>query len=174
MIEYFAAIFFAAGVAPLGAPDAGTPPPVSPATFKHPVQIDADKLEIQGKKNQAIWAGHVKAVRGGTRLSCDRLIAHFTPAQEITRLECLGGVEVLDGDRWAKGERAEFDNVAGLLVVTGSPEMRQGPNHMRGTKVTFHVESDVVEVESPKVVFETAPRGGVPVPAAPKKKGKGP
>lgn len=172
MIEFFLMAFLA-GPQPArggaGAPDAGTPPAVSPATFKRPVEITADKLEIAGKRNEAIWSGHVRAKRGPTRLKCDRLIAHYTGAQEVTRIECVGGVEVEDGDRWAKGDRADFDNVAGVLVVTGSPEARQGPNHMRGTQVTFRVDKDVLEVENAQAIFETSGKGVPPLGGGAKK-----
>jgi lipopolysaccharide export system protein LptA len=159
VIEFFMMAFFVAGQA-RPASDGGTPAPaVSPANFKRPVEITADRLAITGRRNEAVWYGHVKARRGPTLLRCDRLTAHYTQAQEITRIECVGGVEVEDGDRWAKGERADFDNVAGVLEVTGSPEARQGPNRMRGTKVTFRVEKDVIEVENAQTVFETSGRG---------------
>ena len=155
MIEYLAAALLAASP-PAGKPDGGTNV-LAPASFKHPVEISADKLEILTRKNQAIWVGHVRAVRGSTSLSCERLVAHYTTAQEVTRLECTGGVEVQDGNRWARGERADFDNVAGVLVVTGSPEARQGPNRMWGSKVTFFMDSDLLQVEQARTVFETAP-----------------
>jgi lipopolysaccharide export system protein LptA len=67
---------------------------------------------------------------------------------------------VRDGEKWARGDRAEFDNVRGVLVVTGNPEARQGPNFMRGTKVTFVVGKDTLEVENARTVFET--ERGVP------------
>lgn len=158
MIEYLAiALLLAAGPSP-GKPDGGTGTGArSPSNLKHPVEISADKLEILARKNQAIWVGHVKARRGSTHLSCDRLVAHYTSTQEVVRLECTGGVEVTDGNRWARGARADFDNVAGILVVTGSPEARQGPNQMWGTKVTFYIETDLLEVEQARTVFETAP-----------------
>jgi len=158
-----------AGGRDAGTPDAGTPRAVSPAQFKRPVEILADKLEIAGKRNEAVWSGHVRARRGTTLLRCNRLIAHYSGQQEITRIECVGDVEAEDGDRWAKGERADFDNVAGVLVVTGSPEARQGPNHMRGTKVTFNVEQDTLEVENAVAIFETSGKGGL---RTPKPKGK--
>ena len=172
MIEFFLMAFFMASGPERPASDGGTAAPAgSPANFKRPVEITADKLAIAGKRSEAIWSGHVKARRGTTLLRCDRLIAHYTRAQEITRIECVGGVEVEDGDRWAKGERADFDNVTGVLEVTGSPEARQGPNHMRGTKVTFLVEKDVIEVQNAQTVFETSARGG-PVPGTRSKGGK--
>ena len=155
MIEYLAAAVLAASP-PAGKPDGGTKTLV-PASIKHPVEISADKLEILTRKNQAVWVGNVKAVRDSTHLSCKRLVAYYTAAQEVTRIECTGGVEVQDGNRWARGERADFDNVAGVLVVTGSPEARQGPNRMWGSKVTFFIDSDLLQVEQARTVFETAP-----------------
>jgi lipopolysaccharide export system protein LptA len=138
--------------------------PFPGADFKHPVEINSDHLEIVGKKNQAIWVGHVQAQRGTTHLSCQRLVAYYTTTQEISKLECLGNVEVTDGDKWAKGERADFDNLSGVLDVTGSPEARQGKNHMRGTKVTFHVDSDVIEVKNAVTLFESSAQRPPPLP----------
>ncbi|MDQ3265291.1 MAG: LptA/OstA family protein [Myxococcota bacterium] len=139
----------------------GKPPPTAPRptaqqlrSGSQQIDIKADRLEIQGRANQAVWVGRVRAKRGNTDLSCDRLVAYYTPDQQISKIECTGSVEMHDGDRWAKGERAEFDNARGVLIVTGSPEAQQGPNHMRGTKVTFHMEKDLVQVENPVVVIK--------------------
>jgi lipopolysaccharide export system protein LptA len=169
VIEFILVAFFLAPP-----PDAGTaasPPPAASASpsasssqgrlsataFKNPVQITADRLEVLGKKSQAVYSGRVKAVRGDTTISCGRLVAEYTRAQEITRIECVDGVEVTSGERWAKGERAVFDNIAGVLVVTGSPEARQGPNRMAGTKVTFNIDRDTIEVENARTIFEMQP-----------------
>src|SRR3712207_8316542 len=65
--------------------------------------------------------------------------------------------------------RSDFNNVTGTLVVTGSPEARQGHNHMRGSKVTFRVSEDILDVEDARAIFETAGKGGVP--ALPKRRG---
>lgn len=166
MIEYFVLAFFVAGPA---APKTSAPNLATQGAgrrFRNPVEITADKLEILGKRQEAVWSGNVKAKRGTTDISCDRLVAHYTPDQEISRIECLGKVEVLDGDRWAKGERADFDNVSGRLVVTGNPEAKQGPNHMRGKKVTFHVGRDTLEVEDAVTTFESSDKRipSLPIP----------
>lgn len=173
MIEYFLMALVAAGTADAGrmaTPDAGSgtgtpaPKPVSPAEFKNPVDIVSDRFEIQGRRNEAVWTGNVRAVRGKTILTCQRLIAHYNKAQDITRIECVGNVEATHGDMWARGERADFDNVAGLLVVTGSPEARKGPNQIRGARILFDVTRDTISVERAETIFNTAPtrppRGG--------------
>jgi len=143
----------------LAAPDGGTGVP-SQKSVRQKIHITAEKLEIHGKGNELVWTGDVHADRGTTKLTCDRLVAHYTSDQEVSEIECLGSVEIVDGDRWAKGERAEFDNVRGILVVTGKPEARQGRNLMRGSKVTFYMEKDLIEVKDPDVtVHGTRLRG---------------
>ena len=151
MIEFFLMAFFAAR-SPRPA-DGGTRPAANQAA--NPVDIKSDDLEIFDKKHLAIWVGHVKAKSGTTDLSCDRLIAHYTKSQEITTIECVGNAEVQDGDKWARGERADFDNRTGVLEVTGSPEAKQGTTHVRGTKVIFYKDKDTIRVENARTVFET-------------------
>jgi lipopolysaccharide export system protein LptA len=117
------------------------------------VEIKADRLEILGKTQKAVWTGNVRATRGETKLRCDRLVAHYNRAREVTRIECTGLVEVIDKDKWAKGERAQFDNATGVLELTGSPEARQGANHLRGTKVVFTAGADVLRVDNARTVL---------------------
>jgi lipopolysaccharide export system protein LptA len=120
---------------------------------KAPVLIDAKHLKILGHENQAVWTGNVKAKRGTTNLKGAKLTAFYGQDKELLKLEVRGGAEVLDQDRWARGERADFDPKTGVLVVTGNPEARQGKNRMRGTKVTFTQGSDKLEVENPRTVI---------------------
>ena len=132
--------------------------PVAPSEFKNPVNITADRFEIQGRRQEAVWLGNVKAVRGRTILTCERLIAHYTKQQEINRIECVGRVEATHGDMWAKGERADFDNVSGILTVTGSPEARKGQNQLRGARIVFDVARDTISVEGgAQTVFPSLP-----------------
>lgn len=147
-----------------GHPDAGVVRPVGSAL--HPVYIDSDFLNIKGKKQEALWTGHVKTVRGTTHLTCDRMLAHYTPTQEVSRVECSGNVVVVDGDKWARGDHADFDNVTGILIVSGSPEAKQGANHVRGTKVTFDVDRDTIQVENARAVVESSQQGGPVIPKA--------
>jgi lipopolysaccharide export system protein LptA len=123
--------------------------------FNQPLQVTADHLQVQGKAKQATWTGHVHATRGTTQMQCQKLVAHYQNAEVVTRLECTGNVEVVDGDKWARGERADFDNTTGLLVVTGHPEAREGKNYMRGERILLDVTKDTMEVERARSILET-------------------
>jgi lipopolysaccharide export system protein LptA len=132
----------------LGSPDGG---------FRNPVDIECDKGRMDGPKQQLFCVGHVHVVRNTTDITCDRLIAYYANrnVNEVKRFECLGNVEAVDGDRWAKGDYADFNTEKEVLVLTGNPQARQGTNYMRGTKVTFYVNSDLIDVENVTGVLES-------------------
>lgn len=118
------------------------------------VEIDADKLVLEGSQSIAVWTGNVRARRGTTLLKANALTAFYDAAGVITRVEGRGNVEATDGDKWARGEKADYDNATEVLVVTGHPEARQGQSRMRGSKVTFVTGKDTVEVEDAVTVME--------------------
>ncbi len=165
MIEFLAMAFFVAQpTAPTAAADGGTRPPMlGSVALTNPVEITA-KL-ITGERNSATFTGDVRVKHRTLDLRCDKMVAFYTGAREVTRVECTGGVQAQDGDRFARGERAEYDVPSGVLVVTGSPEARQGGTYMTGTRVRLTLGSERLEVENARIVVETAP-------GAPPKRGK--
>ncbi len=161
MIPFALATLLAAAIAasPAAGPaDGGLK--VSPVSPKVPLLIDADHLHIEGKKQEAHWRGHVKVTRGTTNMFCNRLVAHYTEQHEVKRVQCYGNVEVFSEDKWAKGDQADFDNITGILIVTGNPEAKQGLNHVRGTKVTFSVDEDTIEVDNATALLKQMPEAG--------------
>jgi lipopolysaccharide export system protein LptA len=127
------------------------------ATPENPVFVDCDKGRMDGTQRRFVCTGHVKMVRNTTTLTCDRSIGHYLgkDATQITRLECFGNVVAIDGDRWAHGDHADYDTVKEVLVLTGNPEARQGTNTMKGDRVVFYVDTDLIEVERVKGVLES-------------------
>lgn len=175
MIEFLVMAFFVAQPVPAVAAatpaDAGPPPaadagsrgaaPLGPVDLKEPVQISADL--ITGEKTQAVLTGNVKVKHRTMDLRCDKMTAYYTQPRVVTRVVCTGGVQAEDGDRMARGERAEYDVGSGVLVVTGSPEARQGTTYMRGTKVRLTLGSERLDVENAVIIFES-PAGSNPAP----------
>ena len=174
MIEFLVMAFFVAQPLPAVAAtpaDGGTPPAadagaqgqgsLAPLDLDAPIQINADL--INGDKTHATLTGNVRATHRTLELKCDKMTAYFTQPRVVTRVVCTGGVNAVDGDRMARGERAEYDVASGVLVVTGSPEARQGTTYMRGTKVRLTLGSEKLEVENAVIIFESPP--STPAPA---------
>lgn len=126
------------------------------------VAIDADLLVLENPKSIATWKGNVRARRGNMLLTAPELTAHYDEHGAITRLEARGGVEATEADRWARGQRADYDVARGVLVVTGKPEAREGKTRMKGTKVTFLSGRNFLEVENATTVFEVEKKGAKP------------
>ncbi len=124
------------------------------------VSIDADLLTLEGPKNEAKWTGHVRAIKAKTTLLAPELTAHYDDKGEIDRVLARGGVEVTEGDRWARGQNADYDVPKDTLVVTGKPEAKQGKSRMKGTKVTFFSGSEFLEVENATTVIEVDRKKG--------------
>ena len=143
----------APGAAPGGTESGRTPL----ATPENPVFVDCDKGRMEGSTQRFVCTGHVKMVRNTTTLTCDRSIGHYLgkDATQVTRLECFGNVQAVDGERWARGDHADYDTVKEVLVLTGNPEARQGTNTMKGDRVVFYVDTDLIEVEKVKGVLES-------------------
>jgi lipopolysaccharide export system protein LptA len=145
----------APGPADPAAPPAASRKPL--ATPENPVEVSCDKGRMDGTLRQFICVGHVKMVRNTTTLTCDRSVAHYLgkDATQVTRLECFGNVEAVSGDRWARGDYADYDTVKEVLVMTGNPQARQGNNTMFGERVVFYVDTDLIEVQKVQGTLES-------------------
>ena len=85
------------------------------------VVVTSDTLEVLAKHNRAVYRGHVTATRDTTVIRSETMTVFYLPgAQDISRLQAEGQVEITDGDRWARGDQADYDNATGVLVVTGN------------------------------------------------------
>ncbi|HEX8698277.1 MAG TPA: LptA/OstA family protein [Myxococcaceae bacterium] len=160
MIEFLAMAFFVAQpVAPAAGTDGGTRSPMlGSVALRDPVEITSNL--ITGDRNSATFTGNVQVKHRTMDLRCDKMVAFYTETREVKRVECTGGVQAQDGDRYARGERAEYDVSSGVLVVTGSPEARQGTTYLKGTKVRLTLGSERVEVENARIVIESSPGQG--------------
>lgn len=145
-------------------PDAGV-------LLSRPVQVSADKLELLNKEQRAVYTGHAKAVRDSTTLTCQTITVEYGADREVTRILARGDVEAVDGDRWGRGDEADYDNTTGTLVLRGSPRARQGPREVEGQLVTFVTGTDriVVEKARTRVTDERAPSRDAGVAARPQR-----
>jgi lipopolysaccharide transport protein LptA len=154
VIEYLVMAFFVAQPPAPGTGAAASRPPVEAPPLRNPVEISA-RL-VSGSRNQAVFTGDVVVKHRTLDLRCDKMIAHYNGPREVTRVECVGNVRAVDGERTARGERADFDVPSGVLVVTGNPEARDRSTHLRGSKVRMTLGNENFEVENAVVTLETA------------------
>lgn len=131
-----------------------------------PVQIEAGRLEVRDKDRMATFSGRVKVVQGDTTMRCQKLIVFYEPKQsgsgpampaakpgpggssQISKLEASGGVTVTQKDQTATGKTGLFDMKTNTVTLLGDVLVSQGPNVLRGEKLTVDLTTGVSHVEA--------------------------
>ena len=116
-----------------------------------PVEITAQQLEVLQLERQSIFTGDVVAVQGEMTLYADKLIVYLQEAQQqIDRLEAIGGVKFVQLDRVATADRAVFQQVDEVLILTGNAVVTQGGNSVSGDEITLFIQEDRTVVKGSK------------------------
>lgn len=147
-----------------------------------PVRINSNTLEVRDKEKTAVFAGNVVVTQGDTTLRSPQLLVFYdgsaapadgqpSKSNQIRRLEATGGVVVQTKDQTATGEIGVFDVKSNTVTLTGKPViLTQGPNVIRGQKLTVDLTTGVSRFEGGRVESLILP-GSVKqeTPAAPKR-----
>ena len=118
------------------------------------VQIVAQQLKVERDSQTASWEKQVQLRRGTLLMQSPSLRAFYDEKGQLQKAVATGGVEVLDELRWAKSQTAQLDNKRGLIVLSGNPEIKEGNNHLRGSRISFTTGKHTLTVENAKTVFE--------------------
>jgi lipopolysaccharide export system protein LptA len=133
----------------------------------NPLEIKADKLRSENEGKKFIFTGNAVSTWGDLKIKSDILEVYANPesktdrkkatedisqaSQDLDKIIAIGNVDIKKGDRRAKGDRAHYDNKKQIIVITGKPNAIawEGENIIRGKKMTFYLEKDLLEVEQP-------------------------
>ena len=144
---------------------------------KAPVDVEADRLDIDDAKKEAVFVGGVHAVQGDFVIRSAELVATYagsaglgaeaagqqkSEAAHLTRLQAKKNVVVTSKDgQSATGDWADFDTRANTVTLGatagGNVVLNQGKNVIRGTKLVI----DMTTGES-IIRTEAATAGGTP------------
>lgn len=167
MIEYLVTAFFLAQpVQPATAsPSVGERAPGAEASAPRggETEITSKRMTILREQSTLVFKDEVRARHESMDLRCDELVAHYTQYKgryTATRGECVGDVRAVDGERTARGERADFDVPNRLLVVTGRPEARDPTAHLMGSELRLMLGGQNFEVKDATVTLKSAPLEG--------------
>jgi lipopolysaccharide export system protein LptA len=134
--------------------------------FKHdssqPIEITADSLEVRQADQQAIFSGSVVAGQGTLRLTADRLNVWYAETDgdgDIDRLRAEGDVFMTSGAEAARGAWAEYSVSTGVVTMGGGVVLTQGPNAIRGERLTIDLNAGQGRIEGGRVqsIFQPSP-----------------
>ena len=149
------------------------------ASSNGPIDITADNGTLVNSTCEATWSGSAEALQGTSRLRANVIRAFLkkkppagsAPAAAAAgpggaanpsdcgateRIEADGNVFYVTPDQVAHGDHAVYSADADQIVMTGDVIVVQGKNIVRGDKMTIHVSTRLVTIDS------TAQGRGVP------------
>lgn len=129
-----------------------------------PVRINANSLEVRDKDKVAVFSGNVVVQQGDTTLRSKDLMVYYDGAVgapqdgepmkqgQIRKLEATGGVVVNTKDQTATGDSGTFEMKTNTVTLVGKPVvLTQGPNVIRGQRLTVDLVSGVSRFEGGRV-----------------------
>jgi len=116
-----------------------------------PVEISADRLEVDQNTGRAVFSGNVLIGQGEMRLSADEVTVEYgeegQAGGEIRRLLAEGGVTLVNGGEAAEAGSAEYTIATGQVVMTEDVVLTQGRNALSGQKLTINLQDGTGTME---------------------------
>lgn len=108
-----------------------------------PVDVDADRIEVQDRADRAIFSGNVVARQGNMTMNAARLTVAYTNNNgvNVERLEASGGVTLRTPSETARGAFAIYDVDRRIVTMTGGVHLTQGRNRVQGGRLVLDLNS---------------------------------
>jgi lipopolysaccharide export system protein LptA len=151
-----ALIFAALGTAAIGAL-AHAQQPISALKGHNsnaPVDVAADRIEVQDRTDRAIFAGNVKVRQGELTMDTERVTVAYASAGgiQIQRLDASGGVVVRSPSETARGDFGIYDLNRRLITLIGGVQLNRGGSTINGARL-------VIDLNSGRAVIDGGPPG---------------
>ncbi|MCB9477427.1 MAG: lipopolysaccharide transport periplasmic protein LptA [Deltaproteobacteria bacterium] len=134
-----------------------------------PINVAADRLEVDNKLQVVRWLGNVVAVQDTAMLNADMVtityeretkkakagteaetseagVGALTGTGSIKMITASGSVIMTQADRKALCEQVVFDQQHGTVTMTGNPRLYSGSDELKGAKIRLFIDSERVEV----------------------------
>jgi lipopolysaccharide export system protein LptA len=119
-----------------------------------PVDVSADRIEVQDRADRAIFAGNVHVRQAQLTLDTARLTVAYSSAGgiQIRRLDASGGVTVRSPSETARGNFGIYDLERHLITLVGDVVLTRGDSRIAGSRL-------VIDLDSGRAVIDGGPPG---------------
>ena len=114
-----------------------------------PVEVTADRLDIDQTSGTALFTGNVVVMQGDLTLSADRIRVEYgeTEPREIERIFAFDNVTLVSPTEVAEGAEAIYDVATRIVVMTGDVLLTQTLNAISGERLTIDLATGTGVVE---------------------------
>jgi lipopolysaccharide export system protein LptA len=97
-----------------------------------PVEITADRLDLDQAAGSAVFTGTVKVGQGDLRMAADRIEVFYVGGDggsgQVQRMVATGNVTLANGTEATESERATYEVETGIVEMEGDVLLTQGGN----------------------------------------------
>ena len=108
-----------------------------------PVDVTADRIEVQDRSDRAIFAGNVHVKQASLSLDTERLTVAYSSGGgvQIRRLDASGGVTVRSPSETARGDFGIYDLDRKLITLVGAVQLNRGGSQISGSRLVIDLSS---------------------------------
>lgn len=108
-----------------------------------PVDVAAERIEVQDRADRAIFSGNVVARQAELTLSAARVTVLYSNAGsiEIKRIDASGGVTVRSPSETAQGRFATYDLDRKIITVVGGVTLTRGDSNVSGARLVLDLNT---------------------------------
>ncbi|HYJ83729.1 MAG TPA: LptA/OstA family protein [Allosphingosinicella sp.] len=108
-----------------------------------PVDVAADRIEVQDRADRAIFSGNVVVRQAELTLTAARLTVAYSSAGgvELRRIDATGGVTVKSPSETARGNVGIYDLDRRIITLIGDVSLVQRDAKVNGGRLTIDLDS---------------------------------
>ena len=108
-----------------------------------PIDVAADRIEVQDRADRAIFAGNVRVRQATLALDTERLTVSYSSGGgiQIRRLDAAGGVVVRSPSETARVNFGIYDLDKRLITLVGAVQLNRGGSQIMGSRLVIDLDS---------------------------------
>jgi len=120
--------------------------------INQPVEISAERSELFGRDDAALFIGSVHVIQGEMGLFSDRLHVFYSLPEgaadpEIYRLDATGHVRLESPSESARSEWGVYDVTERLITLGGGVVLTRGDSRLEGERLEIDLETGVTKLD---------------------------
>lgn len=114
-----------------------------------PIDITAQRLDVDETSGTAVFTGEVVAKRGDMTVYAEKLILYRAgKTEQLDRIEASGGVRVVQQNRVGTAQRVVYEQRQEKLTLSGEARLQQGQNQVTGEEIILFISENRSLVKS--------------------------
>jgi lipopolysaccharide export system protein LptA len=119
------------------------------------IHIESDRLEIDERRRQSLYRGHVEMRQGSLRIRADQIRFLFDADNNLLRLEIEGQPasfeQTTDQGQTLRGSarRILYHSPGAILELSGKARLENGGDVVESERIRYNIESNALEAGKP-------------------------